>query len=63
MSYQNVIVPTGGTKITIKDGRLQVPDKRSSRSSRAMGPGRDIWARLRPRLRRRGPKGPTAENA
>ena len=43
MSYQNVIVPTGGTKITIKDGRLQVPDKPIIPFVEGDGTGRDIW--------------------
>jgi isocitrate dehydrogenase len=43
MSYQNVSVPARGTKITIKAGRLQVPDNPIIPFVEGDGTGRDIW--------------------
>jgi isocitrate dehydrogenase len=43
MSYQIVTVPAGGTRITIKDGRLQVPDNPIIPFVEGDGTGRDIW--------------------
>lgn len=43
MSYQNVTVPARGTKVTIKDGRLQVPDNPIIPFVEGDGTGRDIW--------------------
>jgi hypothetical protein len=38
MAYEKIRVPSDGKKITMgKDGRLNVPDIRSCRSSKAMG--------------------------
>jgi isocitrate dehydrogenase len=43
MSYQNVKVPEGGAKISIKDGKLQVPDNPILPFVEGDGTGRDIW--------------------
>jgi isocitrate dehydrogenase len=43
MAYQNVKVPEGGTKISIKDGVLQVPDNPIIPFVEGDGTGRDIW--------------------
>jgi isocitrate dehydrogenase len=43
MAYANVIVPTGGSKISIKDGKLQVPDNPIIPFVEGDGTGRDIW--------------------
>ncbi len=43
MAYQNVIVPAGGAKISIKDGKLQVPDNPIIPFVEGDGTGRDIW--------------------
>jgi isocitrate dehydrogenase len=43
MAYSQVKVPTGGTKITIKAGRLQVPDEPIIPFVEGDGTGRDIW--------------------
>ena len=43
MSYQNVKVPDGGAKISIKDGKLQVPDNPIIPFVEGDGTGRDIW--------------------
>jgi isocitrate dehydrogenase len=43
MSYQNVKVPAGGAKISIKDGKLQVPDNPIIPFVEGDGTGRDIW--------------------
>ena len=43
MAYQQVIVPTGGAKITIQDGRLRVPDNPIIPFVEGDGTGRDIW--------------------
>ena len=43
MVYKNVIVPTHGSKITIKDGRLTVPDNPIIPYVEGDGTGRDIW--------------------
>ena len=43
MAYKQVEVPAGGTKITIKDGRLQVPDNPVIPFVEGDGTGRDIW--------------------
>ncbi len=43
MAYQNVKVPAGGAKISIKDGKLQVPDNPIIPFVEGDGTGRDIW--------------------
>jgi isocitrate dehydrogenase len=43
MGYQTVRVPAGGEKITIHDGRLQVPDNPILPFVEGDGTGRDIW--------------------
>jgi len=43
MAYQNVKVPEGGAKISIKDGTLQVPDNPIIPFVEGDGTGRDIW--------------------
>jgi isocitrate dehydrogenase len=43
MAYTNVKVPTGGAKISIKDGKLQVPDQPIIPFIEGDGTGRDIW--------------------
>ncbi len=43
MAYKNVVVPTYGSKITIKDGKLQVPDNPIIPFVEGDGTGRDIW--------------------
>jgi isocitrate dehydrogenase len=43
MAYTQFKIPAGGEKITIKDGRLQVPDKPIIPFVEGDGTGRDIW--------------------
>jgi len=43
MSYKNVTVPEGGAKISIKAGKLQVPDNPIIPFVEGDGTGRDIW--------------------
>ena len=43
MAYTNVKVPQGGAKISIKDGKLEVPDKPIIPFVEGDGTGRDIW--------------------
>ena len=43
MAYTNVKVPEGGEKISIKDGKLQVPDQPIIPFVEGDGTGRDIW--------------------
>jgi isocitrate dehydrogenase len=43
MTYTNVKVPAGGAKISIKDGKLQVPDNPIIPFVEGDGTGRDIW--------------------
>jgi len=43
MAYVNVKVPEGGAKISIKDGKLQVPDNPIIPFVEGDGTGRDIW--------------------
>jgi len=43
MAYENVKVPDGGAKISIKDGILQVPDNPIIPFVEGDGTGRDIW--------------------
>src|SRR5215207_4774425 len=43
MAYTNVSVPAGGAKISIKDGRLYVPDQPIIPFVEGDGTGRDIW--------------------
>jgi len=43
MTYTQVKVPAGGAKISIKDGRLQVPDQPILPFVEGNGTGRDIW--------------------
>ena len=44
MTYKNVKVPAGGAKITMQDGKLQVPDNPIMPFIEGDGTGRDIWA-------------------
>ncbi len=43
MAYTNVTVPAGGAKITIKDGKLNVPNNPIIPFVEGDGTGRDIW--------------------
>ncbi|MDO9131035.1 MAG: NADP-dependent isocitrate dehydrogenase [Anaerolineales bacterium] len=43
MAYTQVKVPSGGAKITIQDGKLQVPDNPIIPFVEGDGTGRDIW--------------------
>ena len=43
MAYTNVKVPEGGAKISIQDGKLQVPDNPIIPYVEGDGTGRDIW--------------------
>src|SRR5574339_752024 len=43
MAYTNVKVPEGGAKISIQDGKLQVPDNPIPPYVEGDGTGRDIW--------------------
>ncbi len=43
MTYTQVKIPTGGEKISIKDGRLHVPDEPILPYVEGDGTGRDIW--------------------
>jgi len=43
MTYQNVKVPEGGAKISIQNGKLQVPDNPIIPFVEGDGTGRDIW--------------------
>jgi len=43
MTYQNVKVPEGGAKITMQEGKLQVPDNPILPFIEGDGTGRDIW--------------------
>jgi isocitrate dehydrogenase len=43
MAYKNVTVPEGGAKISIKDGKLQVPVNPIIPFVEGDGTGRDIW--------------------
>jgi len=43
MAYKQVEVPAGGAKITIKDGKLQIPDNPIIPFVEGDGTGRDIW--------------------
>ena len=43
MAYKDVIVPVEGKKITIKDGKLEVPDNPIIPFVEGDGTGRDIW--------------------
>jgi isocitrate dehydrogenase len=43
MAYTNVKVPVGGAKISIQDGKLQVPDQPIIPFIEGDGTGRDIW--------------------
>jgi len=43
MAYQNVTVPEGGAKVTMQDGKLQVPDNPILPFIEGDGTGRDIW--------------------
>jgi isocitrate dehydrogenase len=43
MTYKNVVVPAHGSKITIKDGKLVVPDNPIIPFVEGDGTGRDIW--------------------
>jgi isocitrate dehydrogenase len=43
MAYKYVVVPTHGSKITIKDGKLNVPDNPIIPFVEGDGTGRDIW--------------------
>jgi len=43
MAYQNITIPTDGAKISIKEGKLQVPDNPIIPYVEGDGTGRDIW--------------------
>ncbi|HXQ36509.1 MAG TPA: NADP-dependent isocitrate dehydrogenase, partial [Anaerolineales bacterium] len=43
MAYQNVKVPQGGAKISIQNGKLNVPDNPIIPFVEGDGTGRDIW--------------------
>src|SRR5512147_1499739 len=43
MPYQHVKVPADGAKVTIRDGKLQVPDRPIVPFIEGDGTGRDIW--------------------
>jgi isocitrate dehydrogenase len=43
MAYQNVMVPEGGAKISIQNGKLNVPDNPIIPFVEGDGTGRDIW--------------------
>src|SRR5512141_2586202 len=43
MAYTNVTVPAGGAKISIRDGKLNVPDNPIIPFVEGDGTGRDIW--------------------
>ena len=43
MPYKNIKVPADGAKVTIKDGKLQVPDRPIIPFIEGDGTGRDIW--------------------
>ena len=43
MAYTNVKVPVGGAKISVKDGKLKVPDNPIIPFVEGDGTGRDIW--------------------
>jgi len=43
MAYTQVKIPSGGAKITIQDGKLQVPDNPIIPFVEGDGTGRDIW--------------------
>ena len=51
MTYKNVKVPEGGAKITMQDGKLQVPDNPILPFIEGDGTGRDIWAASVARVR------------
>ena len=44
MSFEKIVVPSQGTKITISDGQLQVPDSPILAYIEGDGTGPDIWA-------------------
>jgi len=50
MAYKHITVPSGGEKITIKDGVLQVPDNPIVAFIEGDGTGVDIWAASQPVL-------------
>ncbi|MEK6751655.1 MAG: NADP-dependent isocitrate dehydrogenase, partial [Chloroflexota bacterium] len=43
MAYVNVTVPTGGAKISIENGKLNVPNNPIIPFVEGDGTGRDIW--------------------
>ena len=43
MAYTNVTVPVGGAKISIQNGKLNVPDNPIIPFVEGDGTGRDIW--------------------
>ncbi len=43
MAYEHAKVPAAGAKITIKDGKLSVPDQPIIPFIEGDGTGRDIW--------------------
>ncbi len=50
MAYKHITVPSGGEKITIKDGELQVPNNPIVAFIEGDGTGVDIWAASQPVL-------------
>jgi hypothetical protein len=43
MAYKDIKVPAGGAKISIRDGKLEVPDNPIIPFVEGDGTGRDIW--------------------
>ena len=43
MSYENVLVPDNGAKVSIENGNLNVPDNPIIPFVEGDGTGRDIW--------------------
>ena len=50
MSYQKIVVPSSGEKITLRDGKLHVPDHPIVAFIEGDGTGVDIWAASQPVL-------------
>ncbi|GIV79865.1 MAG: isocitrate dehydrogenase [NADP] [Litorilinea sp.] len=50
MGFEKIVVPTDGEKITLQDGKLQVPDRPIVAFIEGDGTGPDIWAASQPVL-------------
>ena len=50
MAYDKLVIPTQGEKITLQDGKLNVPDNPIITFIEGDGTGVDIWAASRPVL-------------